>query len=266
MNVQDYLSRIGYSGPLNADFLTLRALQRAHLYSVPFENLDIGLQSPIRVDEDSLFDKIVRRRRGGFCYELNGLFAYLLEALGFHVVLLSAAGANDDGSYAHEFDHLLLQVHGAREVNSSEDNGPWLVDVGWGNGPLEPLQMLEMGVQRQGDRSFKIVPESCWLVLTEKVIEEGQAARWIKHYAFTLRPRSREEFDEMCQYHQISPESIFTQKRICSLYVPGGRVSLSKNRLITTRGGSREERDLADEGEVRRVLKDQFGIDLGDKA
>lgn len=262
MDVQGYLTRIGYSGKAQADFKTLKELQRAHLLKVPFENLDISRGVPIRVDEDSLFDKIIRRKRGGFCYELNGLFAFLLEAIGFHVVLLSAAGANDDGSYSPEFDHLVLQVHGDQSRDLLDGDGPWLVDVGWGNGPMEPLNLLEMGEQSQGDRSFRIVPEGCRLVLTEKILSEGQEGRWIKHYSFTLIPRSPEDFSGMRQYHQTNPESLFVRKRICSLFLQDGHVTLSDRRLITTRGGSREEQELESDEEVRQVLKEQFNIEL----
>ena len=85
-------------------------MHRAHLLAVPFENLDIHLGRPISLDQDALFGKIVTRRRGGFCYELNGLFALLLRELGFEVTLLSAGVARADGGFGPEFDHLTLLV------------------------------------------------------------------------------------------------------------------------------------------------------------
>src|SRR4051812_2868960 len=110
MDVQAYLRRINYRGELAPTAATLRELHRAHLLAVPFENLDIHLGRPILLDEQALFDKIVAHRRGGFCYELNGLFALLLRDLGFEVTLLAAGVARADGGFGPEFDHLTLLV------------------------------------------------------------------------------------------------------------------------------------------------------------
>src|SRR5689334_20548662 len=104
MDIQAYLDRIGYHGPLAPTAETLRALQIAHLQTVPFENLSIHARQPIVLDDESLFDKVVMRRRGGFCYELNGLFAALLRALRFQVSMLSAAVARGDGTFGPDFD------------------------------------------------------------------------------------------------------------------------------------------------------------------
>src|SRR5437588_8928831 len=99
MNIPTYLDRINYRGPLNADAETLRQLHVAHLRSVPFENLSIQAHEIISLDDESLFEKIVARRRGGFCYELNGLFAALLRGIGFEVAMLSAEVANHDKTF-----------------------------------------------------------------------------------------------------------------------------------------------------------------------
>src|SRR5512140_824701 len=106
MDVAAYLARIDYSGPQRADLETLRSLQTAHLLSVPFENLDIvPLHRPLALDEPSLWDKIVERRRGGFCYELNGMFAWLLKQLGFHVTYLNTRVFSRAGELGIDFDH-----------------------------------------------------------------------------------------------------------------------------------------------------------------
>jgi N-hydroxyarylamine O-acetyltransferase len=117
--VDSYLNRIGCSGAREPTLDTLRQLHLAHVSSVPFENLDIP-RRPIVLDEAALFAKIVGRRRGGFCYELNGLFAALLRELGFRVTLLSARVPNAEGRPVPEFDHLVLRVDLAE---------PWLADV-----------------------------------------------------------------------------------------------------------------------------------------
>ncbi|HEX9017804.1 MAG TPA: arylamine N-acetyltransferase [Anaerolineaceae bacterium] len=257
MNIPLYLERIHYHGPLEPEVNTLRSLQRAHLFSVPFENLDIHLGRPIRLGEDALFEKIVTHHRGGFCYELNGLFACLLEQLGYSVARLDARSINDNGSWSPDFDHLTLHVRCPGEA------GPgWLVDVGWGNGPLEPLR-IEAGVeQSQGDRLFRLVQKGKMYALEEWIKDESDGSRWIHHYVFDLQVHRMEEYYDCCAYHQTSPESIFTRKRICSLFLPDGRITLSDLRLITTRGGVREERDLPDEAAFRQVLHDQFALDL----
>src|SRR2546421_9379643 len=108
MNIPAYLDRINYRGPLNADAETLRQLHVAHLRSVPFENLSIHAHEPILLTDESLFEKIVTRRHGGFCYELNGLFFALLRALGFYVAMLSSEGANDDGTFSGPFGPMKL--------------------------------------------------------------------------------------------------------------------------------------------------------------
>src|ERR1700761_5800644 len=104
MDVEGYLRRIEYDGPRDPSPMTLRDLHRQHLFTVPFENLDIPLGTPIRLDPDRLYQKIVVRRRGGFCYEPNGLFGELLTALGFRVHMLSARVRHEAGGFGPEFD------------------------------------------------------------------------------------------------------------------------------------------------------------------
>src|SRR3954469_4622706 len=110
MDLQAYLRRINYPGNQAPTAAILCELHRAHLLAVPFENLDIHLGRAISLNQDALFNKIVTRRRGGFCYELNGLFALLLRGLGFEVTLLAAGVARADGGFGPEFDHMTLHV------------------------------------------------------------------------------------------------------------------------------------------------------------
>ena len=136
MDIEAYLDRIGYGGPRTPSLDTLRGLHRAHLLSVPFENLDVHARRPIILDRERLYDKIVRRRRGGFCYELNGLFAMLLGEMGFRVSLLSAGVARETGGFGPEFDHLALDVN---------LEGEWLADVGFGESIPGPLPFHRPG-------------------------------------------------------------------------------------------------------------------------
>lgn len=251
MNLPAYLQRITYTGPLTPTAETLRALHLAHLLAVPFENLDIHLGRPIVPDETNFFRKIVEGRRGGFCYELNGLFAALLRELGFDVTLLSARVARESGGFGPEFDHLTLLVQ-------LEER--WLADVGFGECFREPLRLDEPGEQGQPMGRYRLAKKGTRWVLWELSKEVG----WQPQYQFTLQPRRLADFAGMCRYHQSAPESHFTQKRVCSLATPEGRVTLSDRRLIVTQNGRREERELGSQVEVGSALREQFGLSFPD--
>lgn len=251
MDVDAYLERIDYRGPRAPTAETLRRLHVAHLLAVPFENLSIHAGEPIVLQDGSLFEKVVARMRGGFCYELNGLFAALLRELGFRVEMLSAAVARRDGGFGPEFDHMALLVTlGER----------WLADVGFGDSFVEPLLVDERGEQTQASGAFRIEEEEEGgrLVLLRRDAE----GTWERQYRFGLEPHAFEEYAEMCRFHQTSPESHFTRGRVCSRLTPEGRVTLSGSRLITTRGGERVERELADEAERDAALLEHFRIKM----
>jgi N-hydroxyarylamine O-acetyltransferase len=240
---------IGYSGPLTPDSETLRGLHRAHLLAVPFENLDISYGRKIVLDEDALVRKIVEERRGGFCYELNGAFTALLRELAFRVTLLSARVFRSDGSMSPEFDHLTLRV---------DLEEPWLVDVGFGDSFVEPLLLKPNFEQEQSDRKFRIVENGDRLAAQRLELD----GTWKPEYSFDLRPRRLDEFVPMCNYHQTSPESPFTHKKLCSLATPDGRITLSERKLIVTRNGIREEAIVESEAEWKAILREQFGVRL----
>lgn len=247
MNVEGYLKRINYSGSLSPTAATLRALQIAHLLAVPFENLSIHAGEPIVLEEDALFRKIVDGRRGGFCYEANGLFAGLLRALGFDVVMLAAGVAKKEGGFGPTFDHMTLMVTLADR---------WLVDVGFGDSFLEPLLLDDRGEQVQGTRAFRIDTDGPYLILMRR----ADAGDWEPQYRFTLQPYTFADYEEMCRFHQTSPDSHFTKGRICSLATADGRITLSDMRLIRTSNQLRDERTLASQEEYDRILRDEFNI------
>jgi len=244
--LQPYLARIAYSGPTQPTADNLRALHRAHMLAVPFENLDIALGRKIIADEDRILHKIIDEHRGGFCYELNGAFAALLRALGFRVTLLSARVARANGGEGPDFDHLTLRV---------DLNEPWLADVGFGESFLEPLRLQTDIEQPDPAGTFRLVHAGDRLQM-EKAEPDG----WKRQYSFTLEPRQLKAFSGMCHYHQTSPLSSFTQKSICSRATPGGRVTLSGMKLSVTGNGSRDERTLRSEQERAAILREQFGI------
>lgn len=247
MNVEGYLKRINHSGSLSPTAATLRALQIAHLLAVPFENLSIHAGEPIVLEEDALFRKIVDGRRGGFCYEANGLFAGLLRALGFDVVMLAAGVAKKEGGFGPTFDHMTLMVTLADR---------WLVDVGFGDSFLEPLLLDDRGEQVQGTRAFRIDTDGPYLILMRR----ADAGDWEPQYRFTLQPYTFADYEEMCRFHQTSPDSHFTKGRICSLATESGRITLSDMRLIRTANQLRDERTLASQEEYDRILRDEFNI------
>jgi N-hydroxyarylamine O-acetyltransferase len=247
LDIAAYLERIAYSGALDVSPETLRALHLAHLYAVPFENLDIHLGRRLSLENEELFDKIVIRRRGGFCYELNGLFCALLRELGFSVTMLSAEVARAAGGFSAEFDHLALRVDLDR---------PWLVDVGFGNGFRLPVRIDETADQPQGTSTYRIDGDGAYRVLMRR----DNSGDWIPQYRFTLQPHALADFADRCLFHQTSPESHFTQGRICTLATPAGRVTLSGMRLIVSAPAGRTESELPGALEYTAALRERFGV------
>jgi N-hydroxyarylamine O-acetyltransferase len=248
MDVPSYLKRIDYRGSLELTVEVLNELQYAHLLSVPFENLDIHLGHPILLKEAKLFEKLVTQRRGGFCYELNGLFAALLRELGFTVDLLSSR-VYGDGDYGPEFDHLILRVR------LEED---WLVDVGFGENFLKPLRLLEDREQSRLGTAYRLERRSAdW-----NLLEKDESGNWSSSYRFTLQPRQLSDFEDMCRYHQTSPKSHFTQKRLCTRATPTGRITISDQQLIITENGQRRETRLENRQAYHASLENYFGISL----
>jgi len=263
MNIDAYLQRINYNGSREPSAQTLRALQVAHLRSVPFENLSIHAGEPIVLNDEALFKKIVEKSRGGFCYEVNGLFGALLRALGFDVSMLAAGVARDSRSdgktplivsdltendFGPIFDHMTLMVTLTER---------WLADVGFGDSFLEPLLLDARGEQFQGDRVFKIVEMRDDLVL----LRRNPGEEWTAQYRFNLEPHEYVDYEDMCRYHQTSPESHFTRAPLCSLPTENGRITLSDRNLITTSDSlpTRNEQTLS-EKQYEEVLKETFGI------
>jgi len=259
LNIKAYLERINYRGSLAPTAETLRDLQVAHLLTVPFENLSIHAGQPIVLEDDALFTKIVANRRGGFCYEANGLFAALLRALGFNVAMLSAEVANAEGEFGPNFDHMALMV--SLPVSSLASSAQrWLVDVGFGDSFLQPLLLDERCDQVQRSRAYRILSDGTRLLLMRR--DEGD--EWKAQYRFTLQTYSYADYADMCRYHQTSPQSHFTRARICSRATEDGRITLSEMRFITTSQSGvhevRQERTLTSEVEYATILREQFGI------
>jgi N-hydroxyarylamine O-acetyltransferase len=239
-----YLSRIGVTGPVRPTAEWLRELQLRHLLAVPFENLDIHLGTRIVLAEQDLLEKIVARRRGGFCYELNGAFGGLLTALGFTVTLL-AARVISAGQPGPPFDHLVLRV---------DMPEPWLVDVGFGRFSHYPLRLDSRAEQADPDGVFAVGDSGDGDV---DVSRDGSP-----QYRIEPRPRQLVDFEPTCWWHQTSPKSHFTTSLTCSLATPTGRVTLAGRRLIESAGADRTERELGTDADVLAAYQTYFGIHL----
>lgn len=241
-----YLNRIGLDLPGAPSIELLGALHEAHQLAVPFENLDIHRGVPISLDPDDLYTKIVERRRGGFCYELNGLFAMLLDSLGFAVTLLSARVTRATGGFGPEFDHLALRV---------DLDEPWLADVGFGDSFRQPLRLTPDAEQTDGLGRYRITTDGA-----DHVLQRYRDDVWAAQYAFSLTPHQLAEFEPMNIVQQTSPESHFTKRRMATLPTATGRITLADLRFISSSPGEREERTLADEEEAQAILREKFGI------
>ncbi len=241
--VRAYLARIGASAmPGNGAASTLQELQRRHLQTTPFENLSIHLGEPISLAVGDLFDKIVTRRRGGFCYELNGLFASLLTALGFEVAMLGG-GVHGPRGLGPPFDHMALLVNG------------WLVDVGFGRHSAYPLR-LDPGVDQRdpcGVFTVKTMPGG-----DIEVLRDGAP-----QYRLESRPRALPDFVPTCWWQQTRPGSHFRKAPVCSrLTTTFGLITLAGRTLISSEGTERTETGIGDDEELLAAYRDHFGIVL----
>lgn len=240
-----YLARIGAERPGRPDEDALRLLHRRHLLSVPFENLSVHLGEEIVLEAPALVGKIVDRRRGGFCYELNGAFAALLGGLGYEVTLLAARVFTPAG-LGPLFDHLALRVETSR---------PWLVDVGFGRHSVYPLRLDSRDEQPDPGGVFRIeeTPQGDLDVLRDGTPQ----------YRIEQRPRTLADFELGCWWHRTSPGSHFTRSLVCSLLTGDGRVTLSDRILTVTGPDGRREEHLAEDADVLAAYREHFGIELG---
>ncbi|MET7995185.1 arylamine N-acetyltransferase [Amycolatopsis sp. NPDC005232] len=246
MDVDAYLARLDLALPAKADLAALRQLQERHLERVPFENLSVHLGEPIELTEEALFDKIVRRRRGGFCYELNGLFSALLRELGFDAALRGAQVFTDEGEPGPPLDHAAVVVE--------LDGEQWLVDVGFGRFSRGPLRLSAVEVQSDPDGEFLFLDAPFGDV---DVVMDGTPV-----YRLEARARPLTDFVPMAWWQSTSPLSGFTRRLTCSRPTSQGRVTLSGNRLIETVDGVRNEVLLGTDNAVRTAYRVYFGLEL----
>jgi N-hydroxyarylamine O-acetyltransferase len=245
MHLEDYLTRIGYTGPLDVNIETLAALHRAHLLAIPYENLDIHLGRYLTLDEPAIFEKLVTARRGGWCYEMNGLFAWALREIGFSVKFLAGAVNRPAQGRQAENNHLILLV---------ELDRPYLADVGFGNGFLIPLP-LEAGRYAQSFLSYQLSLEADrWFFQNHA---HGGAG-----FDFNLEPHTLADFKGKCHELQTSPDSSFVRVTVCHRFMPQGIISLRGAILRAVTDHGVIDLTIEDEPTYRQVLRDQFDLQL----
>jgi N-hydroxyarylamine O-acetyltransferase len=249
LDLDAYCARTGYIGDLAPTRPVLDALHLAHVTHIPFENLDVLLGRPIRLDLDSMQAKLVRGRRGGYCFEQNLLFAAVLERVGFRVTRL-AARVRLGRSGLLPRTHMLLVVEA--------DGVPLLADVGFGgDGLLHPVPLAPGGEVRQFDRTYR--------VLQSGGVEALQCRRkdeWLDLYAFTREPQYLVDYELANYFVSTHPESVFVRTLAAQLPTPGARYRLRNNELTVERGKATETRTLRDDEELLRVLAGTFGLDF----
>ena len=273
---QEYLARIHYRGPKGPTIDTLSELQRCHILTVPFENLSVFGKEKIILSKDWLFDKIVCRHRGGFCFELNAMFSFLLDYFGFDYKTHAAmVYSRETGRMGTPFDHRVLMVN--------IDGESWLTDVGFGDSFWMPLRFTGLAEQQERqsgtyrirkDGDFYIYEEKLKVIVgdfgREEIAKEQFTSPgdslWAPRYRFDLIPRQTEDFHKMLVYHQTDAESPFTHDRICTVAKLWGRVTLSGSKLVTTTylGDNKIKKEskeiLGGEEEVVEELEQKFGI------
>ena len=247
MNVDAYLERIGRDHrDLLLDAASLFRLQRSHLLAVPFENLDIHWNRPIAIDTHRFYEKIVERKRGGFCYELNGLFNELLRSLGFTTRVISAR-VFDGKNYGPEYDHAAIIV----TIGDEE----YLADVGFGDFTAEPLKFV-LDLEQDAAGTFVIRRfDDEYLEVAKRVGET-----WKSEYIFMDIGRDLNEFAGMCDFQQFSPESHFTKGKLCSIMTENGRKTLTDSKFIITENGTKTETFVNGEEDFDHLLAAEFGI------
>lgn len=248
--LKEYLKRIDFKGDIIPSNENLFQIHGKHMLHIPFENLDIHLMNKIILSKDHLFNKIIRNKRGGYCYELNGMLFLLLKEIGFDVKMISAQVSIGEDQWTPDFSHLALIV---------KTDYTYLADVGFGDNFFEPLLFETDIIQKDKAGYFKIVKDGEGFF---KVMNSSDGINFKDGYRFTIKEYKWSDFEEMNVYQQTSEDSHFTKNRICSLATSSGRISLSNNKLTVTENGEKEITEFEDENEFNKILLEKFQIKL----
>lgn len=249
-NVEEYLNRIGYKGPLEVSAKTLWDLHVGHVTHIPFENLNPLQGKPVLLNRDDLFEKIVRRNRGGYCFEMNGLFSHVLKELRFNVTDVFARVYRPDFGFsgrAHQV--LIVDVEGQR----------WMADVGFGgNGPIAPVKILEGEDQEQYGRYYRMKSHPVHEHVLEFKVEEGYETV----YSFTSEPCYPMDYDIASYFTSTHPESVFCNVLMCTKPTKAGRVSIFDRNLKIIEDGKITETTLESDAQINQALEMHYGITM----
>lgn len=245
-----YFERIGYRGTARADRETLTALQRAHRFAVAFENLDIALGRGIALAPERVFEKLVTKRRGGYCFEQNGLFLEVLEAIGFEArPLLARVWLSAEATPGRTHTLNLVRLDGEESI----------VDVGFGGSFVPPMPLVaDMEAATPDGARHRLVEDAEHGWMLERDGGEG----WARQYSFAREPVWPADLEQANHFTATRPGTRFTTLRIASAPTPDGYISLIDRTLTTSRMGQSEVREIADVEDYRRVLAQRFGLAL----
>jgi N-hydroxyarylamine O-acetyltransferase len=251
IDLDGYFARIGYRGAREPTLAVLRAIHAAHPDAITFENLDPLMRVPVRIDAQSIQNKLIAAGRGGYCYELNGLLAGVLRALGFQVTGLSARALFGHAPGSTPRTHMLLKVETAE--------GPHIADVGFGSRTLSaPLRLEERIEQQTPHGLYRLIRAGAYL--EEQALIEGE---WKGLYRFTLEEQTPQDYDVCNWYHSTNPTSYFTTKLMVSRFDGERRLGLFNNQLsIHHADGRTERRVFSSPAEIADVLERDFRIAL----
>jgi N-hydroxyarylamine O-acetyltransferase len=243
----DYLARIGLSESPGVDLDGLTTLQQAHLSHVPFENIDVYRRTGVRTDLAWSLNKVITQRRGGWCFENNGAFGWLLRSLGFNVTYLGAHVLLDPLHVEH-MSHLCLRV---------DLDEPYIVDVGFGDSFTNPMPLTSDGDGNSTERPFRLEHDETWVTLIEQVDPPKPL------YRFKLTPRELSDFTAQSEHLQTPGMSHFTEKPFATRSLGSGtdRVTLLADRIRFRRDGSWTEKPVSDH-DWNDVADQWFGFDL----
>lgn len=247
-DLSSYLSRIGFNGNPVADFETLKRLMRCQLFSVPFENLDVQAGQVPSLAPEAICDKIVERRRGGYCYEVNAIFAMALEAIGIPYRFVAA----------RPMTYAVRRPKTHMAIIASISGAEWLCDLGFGSyGIREPinLEWLDRQIVQECD-TFRLTMVS----ERDYRLQSMADGEWKALYEFNLCPHELVDFEPANWLNATHPDSIFVQSMIVVLQHESGKTVLNGERFRTISGGRVEERSLG-ENEIEELLWTRFGLD-----
>lgn len=247
MNVDNYLNRFHATHLKTKSLKHLTELQFLHMTEVPFENLDVIRKKPIYLNLNSIYEKIVHRHRGGYCYELNGLFHWLLNTLGYDASLVAATVFRPNGQWAKPDTHAALIV---------QLEQPYLVDVGFGDSTVLPIPLNSESQTDPSGTYFTKQSETGYFDLMRSRNGETRPL-----YRFTTSPKQLVDFHEGCVFNQVSPESTFTHVDIITKATPSGRTTLRDQELTIIANGKKTTKMLSS-SEKEEYFLNAFAIEL----